>query len=223
MLENVPCLDRNGLRIIISDERAGGAVPKVRRLRAGIPVADESLLADELAGQLGVTVLALESLIGLIDAVVERCDPCEAPAVKRHPQHDLVSRNPCSQILLDRRIGVAIRGRCVLGAVQTCMVAGRGCQTVEEVIAHQVDPVEIDVKPVHLGVVEILPVRRGDCQGIAGAARASLCGALGVQLFAQCLQEQGEIALVLGAILDSCDALPRVLPIQVYPVRGVVA
>jgi hypothetical protein len=76
---------------------------------------------------------------------------------------------------------------------------------------------------VHLGVIKIFPIRRCDGERVPVAAGAALSGARSVQLFAQRLEQQGEILSVLGAVLDAGDTLSRLFPVDIDPVQRVFA
>ncbi len=61
---------------------------------------------------------------------------------------------------------------------------------------------------------KVLPVCRSDGWKVAIAANAFLRIAVRIQRLAQSLQEQGEVAFVLGPILDSGSPLTRVFPVD---------
>ena len=73
----------------------------------------------------------------------------------------------------------------------------------------------MDVQAIHLRVIEVLAVRRGDREQVAVAFLAALRVTRGIQLLAHGFQQEREVLLVLGPVLDAGNALPRVFPVEV--------
>src|ERR1700730_14914187 len=109
-------------------------------------MADETLPADEFVREFGVVVGSLESRVGLVEPAIDGLYTRKASTVKRDAEDELFRRNAGRQMLFDRGIGIAIGGRRQRGPIQSRVMARRRCQAVKEVVAHDVDPVEIDLE-----------------------------------------------------------------------------
>src|SRR5215813_10353929 len=155
MLPDVVRFCRERLRIIVGDEGLRGRLPQIRRLRAIVPTANESCAADELLADFRVAVLGLEPRVGLIDSVVDRPHSREAAAVEGDTQDELPWQYPGGEVLPDRGVGVPIAGSRERGLIQTRVVPRGRSQAVEEVVAHYVQPIEIDVQSLHLSVLKV--------------------------------------------------------------------
>src|SRR5258708_17640059 len=86
-------LDPDRVRIVVGDEGSRGTVPQIRRLGAIVPVADETLSADELVCEFRVVVGTLESLVGLPKPAVDGLHTRAASPGKRGAEDAVFSRH----------------------------------------------------------------------------------------------------------------------------------
>src|SRR5205085_8911683 len=95
------------------------------------------------------------------------------------------------------------------------MMSGRLRPLAGEVITHDVDPIDIRVKAVHLCVLKIWTAGCGNGERVSIGATALPRVAERVEAFAQRLQHQREVFLVLREKLDSRPRLSGILPIEI--------
>ena len=221
-------LGADALGVVVGDERLGGCVPQVRRLRRVVPVARPARGTHVVGRQVAVVEHARVprplrgATGGLEQAVVRGAHAGPAVAEERHAQRHLGGRRTGVLECLhrvDHVVARIARGTCRL--LERCVEPGGAIPRAVEVVRHEVDEVERLHEALHLEVGDLLHARRrGDAQLVVAvlAIRLLKC----VQLAPELLHQQRVVGLVLGAVHHSGVAAGHgVLPVDVDAVEHV--
>src|SRR6266436_5108830 len=91
----------------------------------------------------------------------------------------------------------------------------------KKVVGHDVDPIEVDMKLLHLGMFKILACRRSYGQRITVGAQSMALVTESVEVLPYRFEQEGEVFLVLCAIFNSGTRLSGILPIKVDAIERI--